>query len=109
MEPFTQSQFSNEQQAILLKGFANQILQMSMPTFGHLQKFLEEFEITQEVSGKYQYTAEEVHRALLMCVMIGKGLRKKESQSCGERVCEILHYALNHKEAHQALVAMSEE
>lgn len=107
MEPFTQ--FSNEQQAILLKGFANQILQMNMPNFSHLQKFLEEFKITQKVSGKYQYTYDEVHRALLMCVMIGKGLRKKEGQTYGERVCQILHYALNHTEAHQALVAMSEE
>lgn len=104
-----QSKFTAEQQAILLKGFANQILQMNMPNFGHLQKFLEEFEIQTEVSGKFQYTHDEIHRAILMCVMIGKGLRKKESQNYGERASEILLYALNYDEAHKAVIAMAQK
>lgn len=105
MEPTTQSTYDQDQQAILLKGFANQILQMNKPNFGHLQKFLEDFEITQEVSGKFQYTYDEVHRALLMCAIITNGIGKREEQTFGERVCEVLHYALNYTDAYKAVQA----
>lgn len=79
-----------------------------MPNFGHLHKFLEDFKITQEVSGNFQYTYDEVYRALLICVIIGNGLKKRKDQNFGERVCEILHFALNSKNAHQGIKLMEE-
>lgn len=109
MEPTTQSPFTPEQEAVILKGIASQLLQMSKPIFGHLQTMLEDFNIQNQVSGSYQYTADEVHRALLMCAIITNGIKKKEGQSFGDRTCEILHFALNHNSAIDAIEAMNEK
>lgn len=97
---------THDEQAIILKGIASQILQMNMPTFTHLKKMLEVMNVADWVVDPL-HSDEVYKRALLMCMIISNGCNKQFGQSFGDRIEDILTFANMFEDAGHAVKALS--
>jgi acetate kinase len=87
------SNHNKQQQAVILKGIAQQILQMNVPTFNEVSKLFEMFEKTIDDSDTYS----RMYKAVEASVYINDKL--KENQDLSQLTHKIVHYAFKYDTA----------
>ena len=119
--------YNQQQQAVILKGIAQQILQMNVPTFDivdrlfqHFDKIISDTDAINDLvkhSNAHVYTGDEVKRMILSCFIFagsktdryckGKDLSDIIGNTIEDKVITVMHYGLNSKTASEAATKLS--
>lgn len=87
------SNYNQQQQAVILKGIAQQILSMNVPSFNIVNKLFEEFGKTIDDSDTYS----RMYKAIEASVYINDDL--KQNQDLSQLTHKFAHYAFKHDTA----------
>ena len=85
--------YNQQQQAVILKGIAQQILSMNVPSFNIVNKLFEEFGKTIDDSDTYS----RMYKAIEASVYINDDL--KQNQDLSQLTHTFAHYAFKHDTA----------
>lgn len=85
--------YNKQQQAVILKGIAQQILQMNVPTFEVVDKLFQEFGKTIEDSDTYS----RMYKAIEASVYINDVI--KQNQDLSQLTHKLAHHAFKHDTA----------
>lgn len=82
--------YNLQQQAVILKGIANQILSMNLPSFNEAGKLFKEFDVYFEGIKTY----EQMYKAVGVALYINDEIKTKDFKSLDNLRHSIVHYAL---------------